>query len=208
MRRLIVLVLILVCIHTLVGCNKTSMSEAVVVGSDQRPMVMIDGTLYLDTNQTSIRTERNDGFDGEITSTVERSQIPTENNQSNFGSGYGYQYGTHGTIEIFINEKWIVFEAEAPNDSNSQAIAAHFYLDGKGYFYNGATYELPEGYEYAGDVINVGNTFSGKDFEGNVDGKVYMNPSVSDTAYFSWAEWNEEVDGPAPFLKLKVKRNS
>ena len=30
-----------------------------------------------------------------------------------------------------------------------------------------------------------------------------MNPSVSDIAYFSWAEWNEKADGPAPFLKLK-----
>ena len=54
-----------------------------------------------------------------------------------------------------------------------------------------------------GDVINVGNTSSGKDFEGNVDGKVYMNESVADTAYFSWAEWDEGVDGPAPFLKLE-----
>ena len=94
---------------------------------------------------------------------------------------------------------------------NSWAIAAHFYLDGKGYFYNGKlTYELPEGYEYVGDVINVGDTSSAsrKDFEGNVDGKIYMNQSVSDTAYFSWAEWNEEIDGTAPFLKLEVKENS
>ena len=94
------------------------------------------------------------------------------------------------------------------NNPNSWAIAAHFYLDGKGYFYNGKlTYELPEGYEYVGDVINVGDTSSAsrKDFEGNVDGKIYMNQSVSDTAYFSWAEWNEEIDGTAPFLKLEVK---
>ena len=87
-------------------------------------------------------------------------------------------------------------------------IAAHFYLDGKGYFHNGKlTYELPEGYEYVGDVINVGDTLSGKDFEGNVDGKIYMNQSVSDTAYFSWAEWNEEIDGATPFLKLELKKS-
>lgn len=96
-------------------------------------------------------------------------------------------------------------------NSHSWAIAAYFYLDEKGYFYNGKlTYELPEGYEYVGDVINVGDTSSAsrKDFEGNVDGKIYMNQSVSDTAYFSWAEWNEEIDGTAPFLKLEVKENS
>lgn len=92
---------------------------------------------------------------------------------------------------------------------NSWAMAAHFYLDGKGYFHNGKlTYELPEGYKFVGDVINIGDTSSGprKDFEGNVDGKVYMNPFVSDTAYFSWAEWNEEEDGPAPFLKLEINK--
>lgn len=94
--------------------------------------------------------------------------------------------------------------------SESQwAIAAHFYLNGTGYFHHGGiTYELPEGYEYVGDVINVGNTSSGKDFEGNVDGKIYLNKSVPDIAYFSWAEWNEEVDGPAPFLKLEMKENN
>ena len=84
------------------------------------------------------------------------------------------------------------------------AIAAHVYLDGNGFFHNGKlSYELPEGYEYAGDVINVGNTFSGKDFEGNVDGKIYLDESVTDTVYFSWAEWDEEKDGPPPFLKLE-----
>lgn len=93
-------------------------------------------------------------------------------------------------------------------NSNSWAISAHFYLHGKGYFYNGKlAYELPEGYEYVGNVINVGNTFSGKDFEGNVDGKIYINESVSDTAYFSWAEWDEEIDGPAPFLQLEVGKD-
>ena len=93
-------------------------------------------------------------------------------------------------------------------NSNSWAISAHFYLNGKGYFHNGElTCELPAGYEYVGDVINVGNTFSGRDFEGNVDGKVYMDESIVDTAYFGWAEWDEDVDGPAPFLKLELEDN-
>ena len=102
-----------------------------------------------------------------------------------------------------------VFNNVKRSSEKQWAIAAHFYLDGKGCFHNGRiTYELPEGYEYVGDVINVGNTSSGKDFEGNVDGNIYMNKSVTDTAYFSWAEWNEEVDGPSPFLKLEIKENN
>ena len=34
----------------------------------------------------------------------------TKDNQSNFGTGFEYQYGAANTIEIFMNEKWIVFE--------------------------------------------------------------------------------------------------
>lgn len=91
-------------------------------------------------------------------------------------------------------------------EPDSWAQPVHFYLHGKGYFHRGEiAYELPEGYEFAGNVLDVGevDADSRKDFEGNADGKIYMNPSVSDIAYFSWAEWNEKADGPAPFLKLK-----
>ena len=34
----------------------------------------------------------------------------SDSNQSNFGTGFEYQYGADNTIEIFMNEKWIVFE--------------------------------------------------------------------------------------------------
>ena len=113
------------------------------------------------------------------------------------------------SAEVPIAASVIVEDVEARiANSNSWAMAAHFYLNGKGYFHNGEiTYELPAGYEYVGEVINVGNTFSGRDFEGNVDGKVYLDESIEDTAYFSWAEWDEDVDGPAPFLKLELEDN-
>lgn len=52
-------------------------------------------------------------MDGEITSEVAGSKQPTENNQSNFGIGYGYQYGSReGTIEIFMNDQWFIFATE------------------------------------------------------------------------------------------------
>ena len=86
-----------------------SVSEAAVVGGDLAPMVMIDGFVYVDIGEESTRIERVDAFDGEITSTVAQNQNPTENTQSNFGTGYGYQYGPNGTIEILMNDKWWVF---------------------------------------------------------------------------------------------------
>ena len=76
-------------------------------------MVMINGTLYLDTGYKSTVEARCGVMDGEITSTVDGSQTPTEDNQSNFGSGYGWQYGVdEGTVEIYMNEDWWVFAAE------------------------------------------------------------------------------------------------
>lgn len=74
--------------------------------SDLIPMVMVNEILYLDTGYESSAIERTDHFDGEIISQVEGNQKPSVDDQSNFGTGYGYQYGaTEGTIEIYMNGK-------------------------------------------------------------------------------------------------------
>ena len=66
---------------------------------DLIPMVMVNGTLYLDTGHESKIEARCGVMDGEITSQVDGSKQPTVDDQSNFGTGYGYQYGaTEGTL--------------------------------------------------------------------------------------------------------------
>lgn len=83
---------------------------------DLIPMVMIKGQLYYDTGK--INTEVKCGtMDGEITSTVESWEKPTEDNQSNFGKGYGYQWGAENTIQVNMDNKWVIFEAR--NDDGS-----------------------------------------------------------------------------------------
>lgn len=77
---------------------------------DRIPMVRVNGKLYYDTGRESGETGRCGTMDGEITSTVDGTEIPMENDQSNFGSGFGYQYGKDDTIEIYMNEKWMIFE--------------------------------------------------------------------------------------------------
>ena len=80
---------------------------------DLIPMVMVDGKLYLDTGMESSVEARCGVMDGEITSSVDGTKKPTQDGESNFGTGYGYQYGLQeGTIEIFMNEKWWVFATE------------------------------------------------------------------------------------------------
>lgn len=80
---------------------------------DLIPMVMVNGTLYLDTGHESTIEARCGVMDGEITSQVDGSKQPTVDDQSNFATGYGYQYGaTEGTIELFMNGKWWIFATE------------------------------------------------------------------------------------------------
>lgn len=72
-------------------------------------MVQIDGVLYQTTGQESAITGRCGNMDGEITAAVDHTQRPTEDNTSNFGTGYGYQFcGDH--VELKIDGKWIVFD--------------------------------------------------------------------------------------------------
>ena len=72
-------------------------------------MVQIDGVLYQTTGQESTITGRCGNMDGEITAAVDHTQRPTEDNTSNFGTGYGYQFcGDH--VELQIDGKWIVFD--------------------------------------------------------------------------------------------------
>lgn len=53
--------------------------------------------------------ESSEEIDGIITSEVQGSEKPTQNDQSNFGVGYEYRYGEEGTIEVKMGEKWVIF---------------------------------------------------------------------------------------------------
>lgn len=90
--------------------NEQSSTE---IPGDRIPMVMVDGLLYYDTGKESTIEARCGMMDGEITSTVDASEIPTEDNQSNFGVGFGYQYGINNSIEIQMKDgTWYVFQRE------------------------------------------------------------------------------------------------
>ena len=97
------------------------------IKSDKIPMVMVDGKLYYDTGKESSIDGRLGVMDGEITSTVEGYETPAEDNQSNFGTGFGYQYGADDTIEILMNGKWMVFEHR--EGDGSQILFADRWID-------------------------------------------------------------------------------
>ena len=116
MKRCIAFIFTLACLLGLGGCSSTI---------DRIPMVMVDGVLYLDTGFQSTTKERPEGFDGEITSEVDGSEIPTVDDQSNFGTGYGYQHGAdEGTIDLYMNDKWWIFATEEVKDAMGERIRA------------------------------------------------------------------------------------
>lgn len=74
-------------------------------------MVKLDDKLYYDTGKVS-NAARCGVMDFELDSSVESGQ-PTENNQTNFGIGYGGQYGSNGNeIEVLINGEWHIFSCQ------------------------------------------------------------------------------------------------
>ena len=76
-----------------------------------RPMVMINGILYLDTGKEGPMGDSN-AVSGTIKSTVSGDKKPTEHEQSNFGF-VGSKYADGGDfIQVNIDDKWIVFERE------------------------------------------------------------------------------------------------
>ena len=76
---------------------------------DRIPMVLVGGQIYYDTGEESKEPRRCGLMDGTITSAVSQEEIPTEEDQSNFGTGYGYQFGPEGTLVLLIDEQWMVF---------------------------------------------------------------------------------------------------
>lgn len=61
----------------------------------------------------TILKSNDDTYDREITSTVAGYEAPTENDQSNFGTGFKYRYGeTEGAIEINMNHRCCIFATE------------------------------------------------------------------------------------------------
>ena len=82
--------------------------------SDRIPMVMVDGNLYWSVGEVSNIDGRCGVMDGEIPSTVNGTEVPSENGQSNFGAGYRYQIVDEKHIDVYMpfgnSEEWVRFE--------------------------------------------------------------------------------------------------
>ena len=79
----------------------------------ENAMLRVNGELYRYAGRQSDAL-RCGMMDGMVTAVAAGDEMPTEDNQANFGTvGMGYQYGPEGTVEVYLEEAdaWLVFEA-------------------------------------------------------------------------------------------------
>ena len=77
-----------------------------------REAVRVDGVLYYATGEPSPLTGRCGTWDGVIETAVPADELPQEDDSSNFGTGYYYQFAADGCIELDIGGQWMVFRRE------------------------------------------------------------------------------------------------
>ena len=78
------------------------------------PMVMVNGMLYHDTGRERLESVVGEVCTGEITSMVDASKEPSEDNQSNLGIGYKYRYREkEKTVDVYIGDKWWIFLSDS-----------------------------------------------------------------------------------------------
>ncbi|MDW5298724.1 MAG: M56 family metallopeptidase [Sedimentibacter sp.] len=85
--------------------------------TDLRPMIMVKGELYLDTGkQISVEIDES-AIIGEVSSSVDQSEKPTEEGQTNFVS-IGTKYAHfEDNIVVLINNEWVIFEKETAGNT-------------------------------------------------------------------------------------------
>jgi len=105
---------------------QTQSAAETEAAEDMIPSVMVDGILYQDTGYVSSAVGCGT-MDGEITSEVDGSEIPTKDGQSNFGTGYGWQRGPEGQIIVVIDGRNEIFrDPEHLFDSDIPAEVLNF----------------------------------------------------------------------------------
>lgn len=83
--------------------SEETVTESAAV--DMPALIMVDGVVYYDSAEIS-EVLRCGVMDGEITSICE--EIPSENDQSNFGTGFGYQK-MENRVDVLIDGEWHIF---------------------------------------------------------------------------------------------------
>lgn len=86
----------------------TPEDSEITIKKDYPKYVKVEGNIYVCTNLEDTRLKCG-VMDGTITSTVEEKDLPVNDNESNFGTGYQYQFSTSDELLVVIDGKWYTF---------------------------------------------------------------------------------------------------
>lgn len=145
MKRFLFLIMVIVAVfsvaYTKAGANeiintdKQSASAPVrkrASGQKERaehnypPMIKVAGVVYVDTGYENAMVTCGTA-DGEIKNAVDGTKMPVGDDESNFGTGYGYQLWEKGYINVRLNNRWILFkDLNLKDDGRIPKWVAHF----------------------------------------------------------------------------------
>ena len=120
-----------------VGCGKQNPNENLKAENNSTKVneekveaypkaVKVSGTLYEDTGYINAMVKCGTP-DGEIKTAVSEKELPVNDDESNFGTGYSYQVWEEGYINVQIDNKWILFkDVELKDDDSIPKYVAHF----------------------------------------------------------------------------------
>ncbi len=106
--------------------NTGEIKDAALFHIEEKPKaVCIDGRLYVSTGE---ETDEDSGDpEGEISTSVENYLYPTEDDQSNFGTGCSYRMGEEGTVLVQIPSEsdpdpdvWVIFKEQSREEEEQR----------------------------------------------------------------------------------------
>ena len=98
-----------------------------------------------------------------------------------------------------------------PLSPGADLSAARLSWQGEDYFFTGAVLDKLPGNGWYDTAILVGAvkpSGTREELTGNLDGYVYMQRNLLFPLYFRWREWDEEADGPEPYLEFSIRKGS
>lgn len=125
MKRFLLLIMAIFVAFS-VACTKAGTNEAEKTEHNYPPMVKVAGVVYVDTGYENGMVTCGTA-DGEIKTAVDGREMPANDDESNFGTGYDYQLWEKGYINVRLNNRWILFKDLNLKDGNGiPKWVAHF----------------------------------------------------------------------------------
>lgn len=208
----VVVIVIVVIIAGLIANPKTEDNITEDNISDLRPMIMVNGDLYLDTGREVPVEMDESAILGEIKSSVAQYEKPTEEGQTNFGfigAEYAYFEGHENYIVLLINNEWVLFEKEM-----TPAARKRFYImtadDGAPFGCEyGTTYET--GQIDTLEMLSMLEELNGFEFDEDYVSHQYIKfdfldekPSEIYLRYITDGEWQTEYPIDSATYRIKV----